>query len=157
MTRAFIHGLESSGSGTKGAYFRQHYPDMIVEDYSGSFQERMTKLEDVLRGRQNLILTGSSFGGLMAAVFACRHEARVLKLILLAPALHLEFYNPYRSTKLSTPTIIYHGIQDDVVPLDVVRNTAERLYPNHRFHAVEDDHSLHGTFGSLDWDNLLLP
>lgn len=157
ITRAFIHGLESSGGGTKGSYFRQHYTDMIVEDYSGSFQERMSKLEDVLRGKDNLILTGSSFGGLMAAVFACLHEARVLKLILLAPALHLPFYDPYRNATLNRPIVIYHGLQDDVVPLDVVRKTAASLYSNHTFHAVEDDHSLHRAFFSLDWDSLLLP
>lgn len=157
ITRAFIHGLESSGSGTKGIYFREHYPDMIVEDYSGSFRERMSKLEEVLRGRNNLILTGSSFGGLMAATYACRHEARVLKLILLAPALHLHFYAPYRNITLKMPVAVYHGIQDDVVPLNAVRKTAERVFPNHTFHAVEDDHSLHRTFHTLDWDSLLLP
>ena len=157
MVRVFIHGLESSGSGTKGVYFRKHYPDMIVEDYSGSFRERMSKLEEVLRGRKNLILTGSSFGGLMAAIFACLHQARVLKLILLAPALHLQFYDPYRDTTLPMPIAIYHGTKDDVVPLEAVRKTAETAYPNHTFHAVEDDHSLHHTFRSLDWDSLLLP
>jgi len=157
ITRVFIHGLESSGSGAKGSYFRRRYQDMIIEDYSGSFQERMSKLEVVLRGKDNLILTGSSFGGLMAAVFACLHEARVLKLILLAPALHLQFYDDYRNRRLHTPTTIYHGFQDDVVPLDAVRKTAERLYPHHTFYAVEDDHSLHRTFRSLDWDSLLLP
>jgi len=157
ITAAFIHGLDSSGSGTKGAYFRDQYPDMIIEDYFGSFQKRMSKLENVLRDKDNLILIGSSFGGLMAAVFACLHEARVLKLILLAPALHLQFYDPYRNRSLCIPTIIYHGFQDVVVPLDAIRKTAEALYPNHTFHAVEDDHSLHSTFRSLDWDSLLIP
>lgn len=157
INRIFIHGLESSGSGTKGSYFRERYPDMIVEDYFGPFRERMSKLENDLRGKENLILIGSSFGGLMAAVFACLHEPRVLRLILLAPALHLQFYDPYRDRRLRTPTTIYHGLQDDVVPLDAVRKTAENLYPNHAFHAVEDDHSLHRTFRCLDWDSLLIP
>ncbi len=154
-TRAFIHGLESSGRGTKGTFFSERYPDMIIEDYTGSFQERMEKLEETLAGKQNLILVGSSFGGLMAAVYARLHEERIDSLVLLAPALHLEYYEPYRDKKLHVPVTIYHGLQDDVVPLDEVRNRAEKLYINHEFHAVDDDHSLHNTFSALDWDSLL--
>ena len=154
-TRVFIHGLESSSRGTKGTYFRKRYPDMIIEDYSGSFPRRMEKLEDLLENKDRLILVGSSFGGLMAAGFACMHEERVEKLILLAPALHLDLYKPYEHTKLNVPVIIYHGLQDTVVPLDDVRTMAEKLYLNHEFHAVADDHVLHDTFPALDWDALL--
>ena len=154
-TRVFIHGLESSGSGTKGTFFRKRYPDMIIEDYSGPFEKRMDALERILDGKNDLVLVGSSFGGLMAAVFACLHEERVNKCILLAPALHLEFYRPYRNCLLHTPITIYHGLQDTVVPPDAVRAIAEELYPNHVFNAVDDDHVLHNTFASLDWDALL--
>jgi len=153
--RAFIHGLESSSQGTKGAFFRERYPDMIIEDFSGSFSQRMVKLEDLLEGKQPLVLVGSSYGGLMAAVYACLHEERVKKLILLAPALHLEPYNPYLNKKLNLPITIFHGLQDEVVPLTTVRAIAEQLFVNHKFNAVEDDHSLHTTFAALDWDTLL--
>ena len=90
IVRVFIHGLESSTQGTKGVYFKQHYPDMIVEDYPGTFRERMEKLTALLKDRDNLIVVGSSYGGLMAAVYACENEKRMRKLILLAPALNLE-------------------------------------------------------------------
>ncbi len=46
---------------------------------------------------------------------------------------------------------------DDVVPLPAVRDIAERLYVNHIFNIVEDDHSLHDTFPTYDWDTLLQP
>lgn len=154
-TRVFIHGLESSGRGTKGTYFGERYPDMIIEDYFGSFQERMEKLEEVLAGKRNLLIVGSSFGGLMAAVYAGLHEDRVNRLLLLAPALHLEFYKQYQDKKLHIPVTIYHGLQDDVVPLNDVREIAEKLFVNHEFNAVDDDHFLHKTFPSLDWDSLL--
>ena len=153
--RAFIHGLESSGRGTKGTFFHERYPDMIVEDYLGSFSQRMEKLERLLAKKNNLILVGSSYGGLMAAVYACQHEERVTKLILLAPALHLEPYKPFRDKMLHMPIIIFHGLQDDVVPLDKVRDVTQRLFVNHQFNAVEDDHSLHNTFSTLDWDTML--
>jgi pimeloyl-ACP methyl ester carboxylesterase len=154
-TRVFIHGLESTSRGTKGVFFRDHYPDMILEDYSGSFAQRMKKLEGILAKKRSLILVGSSYGGLIAAVYACRHEERVKKLILLAPALHLKQYHLYRNKKLYMPIVIFHGKQDDIVPLSAVRAIADRLFVNHTFHSVEDEHTLHNTFTCLDWDELL--
>lgn len=154
-TRIFIHGLESSSRGTKGAFFRKHYPDMIIKDYFGSFPQRMEKLEDLLNNKHRLILVGSSFGGLMAAVYAHLHEEQVGKLILLAPALHLEFYKPYRDKKLHIPTTIFHGSEDNVVPLEDVRLITGKVFSNHEFNIVKDDHSLHNTFQSIAWGSLL--
>jgi pimeloyl-ACP methyl ester carboxylesterase len=154
-TLVFIHGLESSSQGTKGSYFRERYPDMLMEDFDGLFPQRMEKLEGLLAGKNELLLVGSSYGGLMAAVYACLHEAQVKKLVLLAPALHLDSYDPYLNKKLYMPIVIFHGLRDDVVPLATVRTIAERLFVNHSFHAVDDDHSLHETFAALDWDTLL--
>ncbi len=153
--RVFIHGLESSSRGAKGSFFRERFPDMILEDYSGSFEERIEKLESLLARKHSLLLVGSSYGGLMAAVYACLHEERVKKLVLLAPALHLEPYRPYADKKLHMPIVLFHGLRDDIVPLEAVRDIASRLFTNHKFHAVEDDHFLHGTFAALDWNALL--
>ena len=154
-TGVFIHGLESTSRGTKGVFFRERYPDMIIEDFLGSFSQRVEKLEGLLARKDHLILVGSSFGGLMAAVYACLHEERVKKLILLAPALHIEPYQPYLKKKLTMPITIFHGRQDHVVPLEAVRAIAEQVFVNHQFNAVEDDHSLHDTFATLEWDKLL--
>ncbi len=154
-TGVFVHGLESSSRGTKGVFFRERYPGMIIEDYSGSFSERMKKLEGLLAGKDHLVLVGSSFGGLMAAVYACLHGERVKKLILLAPALNSELSQPCLGKKLSMPVVLFHGRQDDVVPLGPVRAVAEQLFMNLQFNAVEDDHFLHDTFPTLKWDNLL--
>jgi pimeloyl-ACP methyl ester carboxylesterase len=63
----FIHGLESTAQGTKGQFFRQFFPQMIIEDYTGDFAARMSKLDGLLSGKNDLILVGSSYGGLMAA------------------------------------------------------------------------------------------
>jgi pimeloyl-ACP methyl ester carboxylesterase len=152
----FIHGLESSSRGTKGVFFRERYPGMIVEDFWGSFKERMEKLESLLESKTNLTLVGSSYGGLMAAVFARLHPERVIRLILLAPALHLEPFASASDTKMSTPVTIVHGLQDDVVPLDAVREIARRAFVELDFMEVDDDHSLHATFPILDWDTLLV-
>jgi len=154
--RAFIHGLESSGWGTKGIFFRDRYPGMIIEDFDGPFAQRMKKLEELLAKKDDLILVGSSYGGLMAAVYAYQHEERVKKLILLAPALHLEPFQPYMNKILQIPIALFHGLQDEVVPLEAVQAIAKKSFTDHTFTVLDDDHSLHQTFASLDWDTLLL-
>ena len=154
-TLVFIHGLESSARGNKGQYFHSHFPDMIIEDYTGSFSERMKKLETVLANRDRLILVGSSYGGLMAAKFALDHEQRVKKLILIAPALILEGFEQACKAKLGIPVVLYHGTRDDVVdPYETKRN-AEKCFAclDHCF--VDDDHPLNEVFPMLDWPALL--
>jgi predicted alpha/beta hydrolase family esterase len=154
-TRIFIHGLESSGQGTKGAFFKGMYPDMIVEDFFGTFDERMAKLNTILAGKNDMIIVGSSYGGLMASVFACRTKKKIRKLILLAPALNHMSSKKCRLVKLCFPVIIYHGSQDKVVPPGPVYEFARTLFTNLTWHLVDDDHFLHKTFLGLDWENLL--
>jgi predicted esterase len=156
QTRVFIHGLESTSRGTKGVYFRNRYPDMIIEDFTGSLEERMDNLTNILKGKDQLILVGSSYGGLMAAMFAGRYPTRVHKLILLAPALNLPDFAPYRRNCLDIPVIIYHGNADSVVPPDVVRKIAGEAFIHLTHHLVDDDHSLNHVFEGLPWDDLLL-
>ena len=88
-TQFFLHGLESSSKGTKGRWFAEHFPEMIIPDFSGDLSSRLQSLETVCGDVQNLILVGSSFGGLMATIFAMEHEAQCSRLVLLAPALNL--------------------------------------------------------------------
>jgi pimeloyl-ACP methyl ester carboxylesterase len=155
LTRAFIHGLESSSQGTKGVFFRERYPDMIIEDFVGTFNQRMEKLYKLLSDKDNLVLVGSSYGGLMATVYAYNHEEKIRKLILLAPALNIDEFKPYLNKKLLLPVAIYHGRNDDVVPAVSVRNIAQLVFTNRQYHLVDDDHSLHRTFSHMDWDTML--
>ncbi len=155
LTRVFIHGLDSSSRGTKGTYFRARYPAMLMEDFTGPLEARMARLTESLAGRDALILVGSSYGGLMAALFACHHPARVRKLILLAPALGHADFSPWYATPLQTPVVLYHGRRDTVVPPEPTRRIAERLFRSLESHLVDDDHNLHQVFPTLDWDRLL--
>ncbi len=155
ITRVFLHGLDSSSRGTKGRFFRGRYPEMLLEDFSGPLAERMDKLTSSLTGKGNLILVGSSYGGLMAALFACRHPARTRRLILLAPALGHADFTPWYATPLQLPVTLYHGRQDIVVPPGPTRRIAERLFGNLDHHLVDDDHDLHRVFPTLDWNRLL--
>lgn len=154
-TRVFIHGLESSSMGTKGVFFRDKYPDMIIEDFVGHFKDRMEKLNKILSGKAPLILVGSSYGGLMAAVYAFNNEKSIKKLILLAPALDIYEFEPYLGRQLLLPAVIYHGRDDDVVSPSSVQDIARMVFVNLEYHLVDDDHSLHRTFSLMNWDDLL--
>jgi pimeloyl-ACP methyl ester carboxylesterase len=155
IARVFIHGLDSSSRGTKGCFFRERYPEMLLEDYSGPLAEKMKKLERNLAGKRNLIIVGSSYGGLMAALFACRDETRVRRLILLAPALVHADFSVCSLRPLQIPVTLYHGRFDAVVPPEPTRRIAAGLFGNLDHHIVEDDHDLHRIFPKLDWDGLL--
>jgi pimeloyl-ACP methyl ester carboxylesterase len=153
--RMFIHGLESSNKGTKALFFLEKYPDMLIPHFTGPLHTRMEKLGAILLDQTDITLVGSSFGGLMASIFALDNKARVKRLILLAPALNL-MASSYRKRKTLVPVWIYHGTQDAVIDLKEVQKVAENIFENLQLHVVEDDHFLHKTFQTMPWDRLLL-
>jgi pimeloyl-ACP methyl ester carboxylesterase len=128
---------------------------MVIPYFTGSLNERMRNLRTVLSGETGIILVGSSFGGLMATIFAMENEERVKRMILLAPAINLVDFADYGSKVLPMPVWIYHGRYDSVIPLSDVEKLAKSIFSALSFHAVEDDHYLHKTFKTLDWDFLL--
>jgi pimeloyl-ACP methyl ester carboxylesterase len=153
--KIFIHGLESSNKGTKSIFFRERYPDMMIPNFTGDLDQRMEKLHGALSGSSDIRLVGSSFGGLMATLFAIQNESGVKKMVLLAPAINLLHFTPQKDKKVSTPVWVYHGTNDQVVPLDEVKAAARKTFLNLSFHEVDDDHFLHKTFKTIDWDGIL--
>ena len=153
--RIFIHGLESSNKGTKAVFFLDKYPDMIIPTFTGNLHERMKKLNRILSGKSDIRIVGSSFGGLMASLFAMENSPQVKRMILLAPAINLIEFAPKRREKVSVPVCIYHGRDDNVIPLKEVDPIAKEIFTDLSFNIVDDDHLLHKTFKGLDWDSLL--
>jgi pimeloyl-ACP methyl ester carboxylesterase len=153
--RIFIHGLESNNQGTKAIYFREKFPGMLTPNFPGPMDERMARLREIVSGQNEILLVGSSFGGLMASIFAMENEPNVSKVILLAPAINLMEFTPYRERKTLMPVHIYHGRQDEVIPISDVEEVARQVFSTLTFHAVDDDHYLHKTFNTIDWDSLL--
>lgn len=154
--KIFIHGLESSNQGTKAIFFRKHFPDMVIPNFTGELSERMDKLNEILKGKSGIILVGSSFGGLMASLFAMEDETRVDRLILLAPAINYLDSSGYRTKRISIPAWIFHGTKDDVITLQAVEDMAENYFTNLIFNRVDDDHFLHRTFETIEWTVLLM-
>jgi pimeloyl-ACP methyl ester carboxylesterase len=151
----FLHGLESSSQSSKAVLLRQLFPGMLTPDFSGSLEQRMAQLYPILSSQRDWLIIGSSFGGLMGALFTCQHPKQVKKLILLAPALSLPEFADHPPEPVSVPTVIIHGRQDQVVQPEPVRRLAEQVFKNLTYQPVDDEHRLHETAQKLDWRALL--
>ena len=153
--KIFLHGLESSSQGAKAQFLRHLYPDMAIPDFTGSLTERMTVLHDILEGRHDIILIGSSFGGLMATIFAMENPGAVERLILLAPALNFQEFSLYSIKPLDIPARMIIGRRDTVTPPAIVVPLAQKIFKALRYDEVDDDHLLARTFRDLEWQTML--
>ncbi len=151
----FIHGLMGSGQGFKATLLRRLFPDILTPDFDGPLEARMVRLTDILSDQSGWTIIGSSLGGLMGTLFTCQHPQQVKKLILLAPALIWPDFADALPPPVSVPVVVYHGREDNVIPLELVRPLAEQLFLNLTFHVVDDDHGLHKTVQAIDWLDLL--
>ncbi|NOR26755.1 MAG: alpha/beta fold hydrolase [Desulforhopalus sp.] len=154
-TTYFLHGLDSSGKGTKGNFFAQNFPQVICPDFEGTLPNRLHQLDTLCKNQQQLTLIGSSFGGLMATHYATDHPEKITRLILLAPALNFEGYHP-PAELLQIPTLIIVGKHDTVTPAALVIPLAEATFAHLEIRIEEDDHMLHDTFHRLDWPKILV-
>ena len=91
----------------------------------------------------------------MAALFSTQHPDQVRKQILLAPALMLPEFAEHLPQPIDVRTMIIHGRQDTVVPLNQITPLAEKVFRSLSYHIVEDDHRLHNTANELDWKSII--
>ena len=160
----FIHGLESSGKGFKAKFLKELFPEILTPSffpYSSNLlmedilKERMEQLQFILREKSNWIILGSSFGGLMATIYALKNPERIKHLVLLAPFLTSPKYYTSRTTPINIPVFVVHGINDSVVSARKARKHAKKIFTNLEYILVDDDHSLHQTVVKLNWDILI--
>jgi len=153
--KIFLHGLESSSRGAKATFLRGLFPEMVTPDFTGSLSERMTTLHAVLAGQNDIVLTGSSFGGLMATIFAMEKKDLVDRVVLLAPALNFPEIADYTQCRIHMPARMIIGRDDTVTPAEKVVPIARQIFVNLRYDEVDDDHMLSRTFRKLDWQSML--
>jgi pimeloyl-ACP methyl ester carboxylesterase len=101
MLVIYLHGFASSSQSSKATYFarrlREHgitllTPDLNEPEFSTLTITRMLDQVGALietRPRDPVALIGSSLGGFVAVQTAVRYPERIVRLILLAPALDL--------------------------------------------------------------------
>jgi len=160
----FIHGLESSGKGFKGQLFQRIFPGCLTPDlkafnpqlsYPELLKIRMDELSKILKDIEPWILIGSSFGGLMAALYTLEFPTKVSKLILLAPFLDTPLLKISKFQSIEVPTTIFHGKYDNIVPIEASHSVAKKLFKNLYYNIVEDDHQLLKTVVKLDWQKII--
>jgi pimeloyl-ACP methyl ester carboxylesterase len=151
----FIHGLLGNSRGVKATLLRGIFPDILTPDFSGSLEERMAQLNRVLQDLGNWTIVGSSFGGLMGALYTCQNPEKVNRLVLLAPALIWPDFAIDPPQPIDVPVVVYQGSKDEHLPPQEVQRLAELVFKNLTFNMVDDDHGLYKTVHAINWKSLL--
>jgi dienelactone hydrolase len=152
----YLHGLFSNSSGVKATLLRGLFPDILTPDFSGALEERMALLRSLIKDTRGWTIVGSSFGGLMGALFTCQRPDQVDKLILLAPALIWPDFALSPPQPVDVPVVVYQGARDEHILPQEVERLARMVFTNLTFHLVDDDHGLFKTVHLLNWQELLL-
>ncbi|MHA1795335.1 MAG: alpha/beta hydrolase [Promethearchaeia archaeon] len=153
----FLHGYESSGKGFKAEFLRQIFSKIQTPTLTGDLSARMEQILPLFLEHERWVIIGSSYGGLMATLLAQKYPSRISRLVLLAPALIPPLFTPDPSlSPIDIPTDIFHGLNDDVVPLETVKPIVKKIFSNLEYHIVDDDHRLHSTTRQIPWENLLV-
>jgi len=160
----FIHGLESSGKGYKGTYLKKLFPDILTPNFKkfkrnitleNLLKMRMGQLDLIFKQRKSWTVIGSSFGGLMATLYALRNPEKIERLILLAPFLATPMLQIDNTSLLNIPTVIFHGKHDEIAQYKASRKQAYQLFTNLEFNTTEDHHDLNNTITTLNWSKLI--
>jgi pimeloyl-ACP methyl ester carboxylesterase len=142
----FAHGLEGSPQGTKIRTLREAGFDVEAPDFVGMVLADRVALLEKASARESIVLGGSSYGGLAAAIVAARHPSRFRGLLLCAPAFNVSEPPALDPGSIRAPegmpTIIIHGKANDVVPIEVSRLYRARSGDGVELIEVEDGHRL---------------
>ena len=158
----YLHGYQSSPTGEKATIFKKTLGAIPIAYCDDSpehlvISQCLNRISEALKNDYEVVLIGSSLGGLLAASIALTHPT-VKQLILLNPAiippetdLHTIKGMPLRileemkdprlfEQKIPVPITILRGIQDDLVPDEWILSFAKaqqatiQLYnDDHRF------------------------
>ena len=142
----WAHGLWGSPNGSKVTAIRESGIEVISPDFNEmELIDRIELLKETIE-IGNVVLAGSSWGGLACALTAMQIPEKLKGLLLLAPALHYPESPNDEPEKLiapdSVPVTIIHSTTDDIVPISASKNYIERSGNNVQLIEVEDNHVL---------------
>ena len=147
----FAHGKESGPWGSKimalAAVAQNKGYKVISPDYSDLADPdlRVNRLLDLCKPGAADVLVGSSMGGYVSAVVSSVIYPKAM--FLMAPALSIPGYASQNPAPGSVNTVIVHGWNDDIVPVDSSIQYA-RLHMA-QLHLVDSDHRLNDKIGIL--------
>jgi predicted esterase len=144
----FFHGLESGPYGSKYNVLRKIDPGVMSPSFEGivNVEDRVAIAESFTRGMKDLVVVGSSFGGLVAALLYDRYPERFQTYILLVPAFHFEEAQAISS--MPEDAVVIHAEDDDIVPLEAVKNVCDRF--TIPVEVVKDGHRLSGSLDLIE-------
>lgn len=134
----FFHGLESGPHGSKYRRLSESYCVFSPDFRDMDIWERLKKTELETQRMQNLIIVGSSYGGLLASLLYSRHPERIRGLVLMAPALYQEAATQVE--QMPADAVVIHARKDEVVPIAPVREQCARH--GIKITEVDDNHRL---------------
>ena len=142
----WAHGLWGSPNGSKVTAIRESGIEVISPDFNEmELIDRVELLKETIE-IGNVVLAGSSWGGLACALTAIQIPEKLKGLLLLAPALHYPESPNDEPEKLiapdSVPVTIIHSTTDDIAPISASKNYIERSGNNVQLIEVEDNHVL---------------
>ena len=142
----WAHGLWGSPNGSKVTAIRESGIEVISPDFNEmELIDRVELLKETIE-IGNVVLAGSSWGGLACALTAMQIPEKLKGLLLLAPALHYPESPNDEPEKLiapdSVPVTIIHSTTDDIAPISASKNYIERSGNNVQLIEVEDNHVL---------------
>ncbi len=142
----FFHGLESGPVGAKSTRLNREF-DVEAPDCEGVMDiwQRLDIVEDATTDETDMVVVGSSFGGLLAALMYDRHPERFGGYVLMAPAFSREATETIE--RMPDEAVVVQGLHDDVVPVGPVRSMCEQH--DVELIEVDDDHRLHDSFDTM--------
>lgn len=141
----FFHGLESAPVGTKSTRLDEEF-DVVAPDFQEmDIWERLEKAEEITEGLDDLVVVGSSYGGLLAALLYSRHPNRFGGYVLMAPAFDLDAAGQVE--RMPDNAVVIHGVDDEVVSGEAV----DEMCRAHGLEVtqVDDNHRLHDSLDRM--------
>ena len=142
----WAHGLWGSPNGSKITAIRDSGIKAISPDFNE--MELIDRVELIKKEmeRGDIVLAGSSWGGLACALAAQDKPEKMKGLLLLAPALAFPEPPNEDPEKLLAPkdfpVTIIHSVTDDIVPIKSSKDYLRRSGDNVKLIEVEDSHVL---------------
>ena len=142
----WAHGLWGSPNGSKVTAVRESGIEVISPAFNEmELVDRVELLEKTIQ-IGDVVLAGSSWGGLACALTAQKKPDKLKGLLLLAPALHYPEPPNDNPDKLiapdGIPVTIIHSKTDDIVPINASKDYVKRSGNNVNLIVVEDNHVL---------------